>query len=258
MMGANDAMADAVFLSTETNARETGSVRCTMDSACRMMVSVRCVMSIMRGMTDSVSRTTDGVGLTKDPMRPMLGPNRDLTVSMRATTRPVRTTTSPPRSMRRALRPTMDTMRLRTTAIAGMTRAIGAVLPPIGSRMGAKRTMTTGLGPNMGTSARMKSTIPGSHGGCVSSERDGAGPESVTSGAARGRAALFTTEDTENRHGKPQLICCCFRVPPCTSVSSVVNHDETQTAANFLPDPGTQPVRARPHPNGTPDPGSRR
>jgi hypothetical protein len=258
MMGANDAMADAVFLSTETNARETGSVRCTMDSACRMMVSVRCVMSIMRGMTDSVSRTTDGVGLTKDPMRPMLGPNRDLTVSMRATTRPVRTTTSPPRSMRRALRPTMDTMRLRTTAIAGMTRAIGAVLPPIGSRMGAKRTMTTGLGPNMGTSARMKSTIPGSHGGCVSSERDGAGPESVTSGAARGRARSIH----HGRHGKPpRKTTTPLLLSPCNLRVlrvSVVNHDETQTAANFLPDPGTQPVRALPHPNGTPDPGSRR
>jgi hypothetical protein len=65
MMSANDTMADAVFLSTEANARETDSVRCTMDSACRMMVGDRCVMSLMRGMTDSVSRTTDSVGLTK-------------------------------------------------------------------------------------------------------------------------------------------------------------------------------------------------
>jgi hypothetical protein len=131
MMDANDAMLDPVSLSTEANARGTGSVRCTMDSACHMTAGERYVTSIVRGMTDTVPRTTDSVALMNDPMRPMWCPNRDLTDAMRATTRPVRTTTRPPLPMRRALPPTMDTMRLRMATIAGMTRAIGAVTPLI-------------------------------------------------------------------------------------------------------------------------------
>jgi hypothetical protein len=61
MMDANEAMADAMFLLTEANARGTGSVRCTMDSACHMTVGDRYVTSIVRGMTDTVS-AHDGLG----------------------------------------------------------------------------------------------------------------------------------------------------------------------------------------------------
>ena len=131
MMGANDAMSGPVFLSTEANARATGSVRCTMDSACHMTAGEGYVTSTVRGMTDTVPRTTDSVALMNDPMRPMLSPGRNLTDAMRATTRPVRATTRPPPSMKRALHPTMDTTRLRVATIAGMARAIGAVTPPI-------------------------------------------------------------------------------------------------------------------------------
>jgi hypothetical protein len=95
MMGANDAMKDAVFLMTEANARGTGSVCCTMDGACRMTVGDCYVTRILRGMTDTVSRTTDGVAPMEDQMGPMLSPNRHLTDAMRATARPVRTTTRP-------------------------------------------------------------------------------------------------------------------------------------------------------------------
>ena len=49
----------------------------------------------------------------------------------------------------------------------------------------------------------------------------------------------------------PGRVIRCFR-------ASVVNHDETQIDANFLPDPGMQPVRDRPHPRARPRPGSRR
>jgi hypothetical protein len=47
MVGANEAMMDAVLLMTEANALGTGSVRCTMDSACRMTVSEYYVTSIL-------------------------------------------------------------------------------------------------------------------------------------------------------------------------------------------------------------------
>ena len=70
MMDVNDAMSGAVYPMTETTAFETGSVRRTMDSTCRMTVSDRYVTSIVRSMTHTVSRPLNSVALMSDSMHP--------------------------------------------------------------------------------------------------------------------------------------------------------------------------------------------